>query len=149
MLLKNQYNFYIIIKYTKIQYHIPIITLKSLLITLLYIQLTYIIAYSTKYELIILSFHTFLKKIDLYKYKKNFYFILTLLFTSKFLEKIINNAYKLNSYIKIKYYFFILSNNFFYIIKKLIYKYLNLINHDTYILTYNLWNKKIINDITK
>nr|YP_009392468.1 hypothetical protein [Caloglossa monosticha]ARW61030.1 hypothetical protein [Caloglossa monosticha] len=138
---KNNY-YYIAIKY--ILYAVPTIFVKTLLITLLYIQLNKIFLLSTKYEFIILSFLFLLNKVRLYHYKKNDYFTLATLLASQFLEKSAFNAYLLYLSIRLKYYYLRKSNNCLYMIFIAIYIYVIRIKNDTYKLAYNLWNKKNI-----
>lgn len=133
-----------IIQISFLQYNIPIIIVKIFFLNLFYIQSIQILALSTKYELIILKFKNLFDTTFLSKNKKKYHFSLIIFFTSRFLEKIISNIYILYLSMKIKYSHFISSNNSFYIICILFYKYILYIHNDIIILAYNLWNKKII-----
>nr|YP_009393708.1 hypothetical protein [Caloglossa beccarii]ARW62270.1 hypothetical protein [Caloglossa beccarii] len=140
-LYKNKHAYFIIKQY--FQYNIPTIFFKTLLVTLLYIQSIKILNLSTRYESIILNFKKLLNRINLYKQTQNSYFFLIILFTAKFLERIIYKPYILYLSIKIKYSYFINPNSFFYITRIMLYKYIISIYYDTHIFAYNLWNKQM------
>lgn len=139
-LYKNQNIYFIIKQHTK--YNIPAIILKTLFVNLLSIEIIQILNLSTKYELIILNLKNLLSKINLCKSKKKYQFVLIILFTAKFIERVIYTIYILYLSIKVKYYYFIDSNHFSYIVQIIIYRYITSIHYDTHILAYNLWNKK-------
>nr|YP_009392878.1 hypothetical protein [Caloglossa intermedia]ARW61440.1 hypothetical protein [Caloglossa intermedia] len=134
---KNDY-FYISIKYTN--YPIPVVFVKTFLITLLHILLNKILLLSTQCELIILNFLNLLHKIYLNSSRQKTNFILAVLLTSQFLERFMSNIHVLHVSIRLKYRDFMQIN--IYTVYAIFYTFITSIKYDTYRLSHNMWNKK-------
>lgn len=130
-----------------IKYHtciLPKFLLKTITIYLINIKLIQILFKYTKYEAIILFFLNLLYKINILRKQTNSYFLVTLSFTSQFLERITYNIHIIYISINLRYNYFFKKHFTYIIIYKLIYKLISNISNDTNNITLNLWNREII-----
>lgn len=132
-------DYYITLHY--LSYGVPIIFIKIISTTLLYILLNEIFLLSTPYESIILNFLYLFKNMQV-DYSKISYLTLTTLLTSQFLEKSIYNAYIFYSAIKLKYFTFIKLSDYLMVIYIILYSYIKYMKDSIDKLAYNAWNRR-------